>query len=122
MRGVIERYGTALAGLALILFFAIFAPNFASPANMLNVLRETSFLAIIALGFALALTIAELDLSVADIFSQRNRIAKTDAGVAEAVPLAAQRHPDVSEQMAAEGRQAEPEKPDCRYGSLTHPA
>ena len=69
MRGVIERYGTALAGLALILFFVIFAPNFASLANILNVLKETSFLAIIALGFALALTIAELDLSVADIAS-----------------------------------------------------
>jgi len=69
MRTVVERYGTALAGLALILFFVIFAPNFASPGNIVNVLRETSFLAILALGFALALTIAELDLSVADIAS-----------------------------------------------------
>src|SRR5260370_36420339 len=69
MRTVVERYGTALAGLALIAFFAISAPNFASLANILNVLRETSFLAILALGFALALTLAELDLSVADIAS-----------------------------------------------------
>ena len=69
MRAVIERYGTALAGVALILFFVIFAPNFASPANILNVLKDTSFLAILALGFALALTIAELDLSVAEIAS-----------------------------------------------------
>ena len=69
MRGVIERYGTALAGLALILFFAIFAQNFATSANIVNVLKDTSFLAILALGFALALTIAELDLSVAEIAS-----------------------------------------------------
>src|SRR5260370_41458522 len=69
MRTVVERYGTALAGLALIAFFAISAPNFASPGNIVNVMRETSFLAILALGFALALTIAELDLSVADIAS-----------------------------------------------------
>src|SRR5260370_40379045 len=69
MRTVVERYGTALAGLALIAFFAISGPNFDSLANILNVLRETSFLAILALGFALALTIAELDLSVADIAS-----------------------------------------------------
>jgi len=69
MQGLIERYGTALAGVAIILFFVLFAPNFASPGNMINVLKETSFLAIIALGFALALTIAELDLSVADIAS-----------------------------------------------------
>ncbi|MBV8838391.1 MAG: ABC transporter permease, partial [Alphaproteobacteria bacterium] len=64
-----ERYGTAIAGVAIILFFVLVAPNFASPGNMVNVLKETSFLAIIALGFALALTIAELDLSVADIAS-----------------------------------------------------
>jgi ribose transport system permease protein len=69
MRTVIERYGTALAGVALILFFVTFASNFASPANIVNVLKETSFLAILALGFALALTIGELDLSVADIAS-----------------------------------------------------
>src|SRR5688572_16129300 len=69
MRGVIERVGTALAGLALIAAFAVLAPNFASPANLLNVLKDTSFLAILALGFALALTVAELDLSVADVAS-----------------------------------------------------
>lgn len=69
MRGIIERYGTAIAGLALILFFVIFAPNFASPVNLLNVARDTTFLAIMALGFALAFTVAELDLSIAEIAS-----------------------------------------------------
>jgi len=66
---LIERYGTAIAGAALALFFLVFAPNFASPANLLNVLKDTSFLAILALGFALAFTTGELDLSVADIAS-----------------------------------------------------
>jgi ribose transport system permease protein len=69
VRALIETYGTALAGLALIVFFALFAPNFTSPTNLLNVLKETSFLAILALGFALALTVAELDLSVAEVAS-----------------------------------------------------
>src|SRR5947207_14752575 len=76
MRTVVERYGTALAGGALIAFFMIFAPNFASPGNTLNVLRETSFLAILALGFALALTIAELDPSAADIASLAAAVAR----------------------------------------------
>jgi ribose transport system permease protein len=66
---LIQRYGTAIAGAALALFFFAFAPNFASPANLLNVLKDTSFLAILALGFALAFTTGELDLSVADIAS-----------------------------------------------------
>jgi ribose transport system permease protein len=68
-RRIIERYGTAIAGLMLIVFFLIFAPNFSSPLNLLNVARDTTFLAIIALGFALAFTVAELDLSVAEIAS-----------------------------------------------------
>ncbi|WP_449375458.1 ABC transporter permease, partial [Bosea thiooxidans] len=68
-RDLIGRYGTALAGLALILFFLIFAPNFASTTNIINVLKDTSFLAILALGFALAFTVAELDLSVAEMAS-----------------------------------------------------
>jgi ribose transport system permease protein len=66
---LIQRYGTAIAGAALALFFLLFAPNFASPANLLNVLKDTSFLAILSLGFALAFTTGELDLSIADIAS-----------------------------------------------------
>ena len=69
MPGLIERYGTVAAGLVLILVFIVFAPNFATPANLINVLKDTSFLAILALGFALALTVAELDLSIADVAS-----------------------------------------------------
>ncbi len=68
-RELIGRYGTALAGLALILFFLIFAPNFASTMNIINVLKDTSFLAILALGFALAFTVAELDLSISEMAS-----------------------------------------------------
>jgi ribose transport system permease protein len=69
MREIIGRFGTSIAGLALILFFVAFAPNFVSPGNIVNVLKETSFLAILALGFTLAFTVAELDLSVAEIAS-----------------------------------------------------
>lgn len=69
MRSIIERFGTAIAGLMLIAFFLVFAPNFASPTNLLNVVKDTSFLAILALGFAFALTVSELDLSIAEVAS-----------------------------------------------------
>ncbi|HVL71413.1 MAG TPA: ABC transporter permease [Beijerinckiaceae bacterium] len=69
MKAIVERYGTAIADLALVAFLVAFAPNFATPANVVNVLKDTSFLAILALGFALALTIAELDLSIAEVAS-----------------------------------------------------
>ncbi|MEM8853371.1 MAG: ABC transporter permease [Pseudomonadota bacterium] len=69
MSGFVGRYGTALAGLGMIAFFVVFAPNFASPANIINVLKETSFLAIMSLGFMLALIVSELDLSIAEVSS-----------------------------------------------------
>lgn len=68
-KAIIGRYGTALAGLALIVFFVAFAPNFATPVNIVNVLKDTSFLAILALGFTLAFTVGELDLSIAEVAS-----------------------------------------------------
>lgn len=68
-RDVVGHYGTAIAGLVLIAFFLIFAPNFASATNIVNVLKDTSCLAILALGFALAFTVAELDLSIAETAS-----------------------------------------------------
>lgn len=69
LRDVIGQYGTAIAGLALIAFFVTFAPNFATSTNLINVLKDTSFLAILALGFALAFSVAELDLSIAETAS-----------------------------------------------------
>jgi len=69
MTETLERYGTVGAGIALIAFFMVMAPNFASPANLLNIGKETALLAILAIGFALALLTAELDLSVADVAS-----------------------------------------------------
>ena len=69
LRDVVGRFGTAIAGVALVVFFLAFAPNFANGANIVNVLKDTSFLAILALGFTLAFTVAELDLSIAEMAS-----------------------------------------------------
>ncbi len=90
-RRIVERYGTALAGLALVLVFAVTAPNFASPANLLNIAKDTSFLAILALGFTFALLTAELDLSVADVASLAAVVtgALVQGGQGVLVPVAA---------------------------------
>lgn len=69
MRNFLSIYGTALAGIVIVLFFAIVSPVFATTGNLLIILKETSFLAILALGFALALMTAELDLSIAEVAS-----------------------------------------------------
>ncbi|UFN50377.1 ABC transporter permease [Roseomonas sp. OT10] len=69
MTTLLARYGTAFAGLLVVLFFALFADNFASPGNLAVILKETAVLAILATGFALALSTAELDLSVTEVAS-----------------------------------------------------
>lgn len=69
MRKIIETYGTALSGVVLFMIFALMAPNFISPTNLMNVVKDASFLAVLALGFTLALRVGELDLSIAEIAS-----------------------------------------------------
>lgn len=66
---LLARYGTLLAGLAVLLFLLLFARNFASAGNLANVLKHASFLTILAVGFTFALITAELDLSFANLCS-----------------------------------------------------
>ena len=67
--GFLATYGTAIAAAILFCIFAIFASNFLNPTNLLNVLKQVSFLAILGLGFGLALITGELDLSFANVCS-----------------------------------------------------
>lgn len=66
---ILATYGTAIAALILFCFFAVMASNFLNPTNLLNVLKQVSFLAILGIGFGLAFTVAELDLSFAAVCS-----------------------------------------------------
>ncbi len=68
-RRILATYGTAIAALLLFGFFAVAASNFLDPTNLLNVLKQVSFLAILGIGFGVAFTIAELDLSFAAVCS-----------------------------------------------------
>ncbi len=69
LRHLFATYGTAFAALAIFAFFAVAAPNFLDPVNLLNVGKHASFLAILAIGFSIAFTAAELDLSFAAVCS-----------------------------------------------------
>jgi ribose transport system permease protein len=69
IRNFLATYGTALAALVLFVFFCAAADNFANPSNLLNVGKQVSFLAILAIGFSIAFTAAELDLSFAAVCS-----------------------------------------------------
>lgn len=68
-RDFLAKYGTALGGLVVFSFFALFVENFLTGTNLLNVAKQISYLTILSLGFLLALTAAELDLSFANVCS-----------------------------------------------------
>lgn len=68
-RPLLARYGTALAALLLFLFFAATASNFLAIGNLLGIAKHISHIAILGIGFSLALIAAELDLSFANVCS-----------------------------------------------------
>ncbi len=68
-RDFIAKYGTALGGLGAFIFFSIAADNFLNAHNLLTVLKQISYLSILAVGFSFALTTSELDLSFANVCS-----------------------------------------------------
>ena len=60
-----RRFTLVGALLAVILFFAVFAPGFARPGNLADVLLNNfALLAIAALGMTLALSLGAVDLSL----------------------------------------------------------
>jgi ribose transport system permease protein len=69
LKRFISKYGTALGGLGVFIFFALWAENFLNGPNLLTVLKQISYLTILAVGFSFALTTSELDLSFANLCS-----------------------------------------------------
>jgi ribose/xylose/arabinose/galactoside ABC-type transport system permease subunit len=59
-----ERYGVTAVLLAAWALAAIFVPNFATQDNMLNVLRQASFVGVAAVGMTIAIISGTFDLSV----------------------------------------------------------
>ena len=59
--------GLVLALIILFVLLSLFAPNFLSTRNMLNVLRQVAFVGIIACGMTFALIAGDVDLSVGSV-------------------------------------------------------
>jgi ribose/xylose/arabinose/galactoside ABC-type transport system permease subunit len=66
-RGVGQQGGLLIALIALGVSLTFLAPHFLSPNNLLNVLRQVSMTAIIAVGMTMVITCAEIDLSVGSL-------------------------------------------------------
>jgi ribose/xylose/arabinose/galactoside ABC-type transport system permease subunit len=59
-----EHVGLAIALIILFVVLSVRAPHFLTTQNLLNVLQQVSFLAIIAWGMTLVIIAAEIDVSV----------------------------------------------------------
>ncbi len=67
IRVMIGRSGLLIALIILFVVLSLVAPNFLTTRNMLNVLRQVSFVGIIACGMTLALISGNVDLSVGSV-------------------------------------------------------
>lgn len=59
-----QHLGLLSVLIVLIVALSIFAPNFLTPSNLLDVARQLSFTGIIAFGMTLVIIAAEIDISV----------------------------------------------------------
>lgn len=67
--GFLSRSGLLLSLIILFVILAIFAPNFLSSRNLLNVIRQYSFIGILACGMTMAMIAADVDLSVGSMMA-----------------------------------------------------
>jgi ribose transport system permease protein len=89
MTEILGRYGTLIAAVALFAALALSAPNFTAPANLLNISKQASYLAVLAIGFTLALLAGELDLSVGQVATLASVVCAALVFAGQPWPLAA---------------------------------
>lgn len=63
-RRILQDSGLAIALVLAVAIFSATAPNFATPENITNVLRQASFAGIIAMGMTMVIIAGEIDISV----------------------------------------------------------
>jgi len=63
----VGRYGTIICLLGMVIFFSILLPGFRSANNLMNLLGQTTILAIFAAGMTCSLKMGDFDLSIGAI-------------------------------------------------------
>lgn len=63
----LSRYGIYIAFVVMCVFFSIFNPVFLTPGNLINMVRQVSFNAILAMGMTVVIITGGIDLSVGSV-------------------------------------------------------
>jgi ribose transport system permease protein len=61
---VIKNYGIALVLVLIVIVLTLLRPNFINPANLIEIMRQVSFIGIVAVGMTFCLLTGGIDLSV----------------------------------------------------------
>lgn len=70
----LNNWGTVLAIILLIVFFAFAVPQFFTSSNLINIMRSISIVTIIAIGLTVSLTVNGFDLSVGSTATLANSL------------------------------------------------
>ena len=69
MRKIVSKYGIYFAFIVLCIFFTMFNSLFLTPGNIINILRQVSFNAILAMGMTMVIITGGIDLSVGSVLA-----------------------------------------------------
>ena len=83
-----DRVGILVVLAALVVFMAVFAPNFARVDNLLNIARSISVNAILAAGMTFVILTGGIDLSVGSIIAVSGVVAVISAIAGVPAPIA----------------------------------
>ena len=72
---ILMRFGPLMFLIALMAVFALLNPNFLTPANIFNVMRQISITGLIALGMTFVILTAGIDLSVGSLVAFSGMVA-----------------------------------------------
>ena len=67
--GNLSKYGIYIAFVVMCVFFSIFNPLFLTPGNIINIVRQVSFNAILAMGMTMVIITGGIDLSVGSVLA-----------------------------------------------------
>ena len=83
-----DRVGILVVLMVLVVFMAVFAPNFARVDNLLNIARSISVNAILAAGMTFVILTGGIDLSVGSIIAVSGVVAVISAIAGVPAPVA----------------------------------
>lgn len=66
---IVARYGIVISFVLLFVVLSIASPNFLSPNNLINVLRQVSINGVLAIGMTFVILTAGIDLSIGSILA-----------------------------------------------------